>query len=276
MNTKSSPERSAMLRQQQAWLLSLLNPHATGASPWSAWRAGVRTADQAGAVYINNVRANVIQALLQTFPGTAQWLGERRFKQLMVEALTTHPPSGGDLSTHGAWLSGWLSCHADDEACRQGAWLADIEWALDQARCTPTDKAWLWPQAAADLQLPHWTGALTRLRHPWRSWTLGPDRLQVLQHSAELLQTERPLVCAPDDGQPVTLLLQGQRLHLIKAADWFWLTSLDSGCNLELACEKTVSVWPAWTPDRILTDALAQGYLTPLRFIPRPPLMTTP
>jgi len=270
MTHKHAPTRAPLQAQQLAWMRALLNPEAQASLPWATWRPGVRDVQHAGAVYINNVRANVIHALLQTFPATAHWLGERQFKKLMVDALVTHPPSGGDLSTHGSWLPGWLSGPGNGDDLRHAAWLADIEWALEQARSTPSNKAWLWPQAATDLQQPHWTDALTRLCQPWRSWTLAPDRLDVLQHSASHLQTDQPLSGCERLPQAVTLLLQGRRLHLINAPDWYWLTCLDSGNNLALACEKTASVWPAWTPDHILKNALTQGHLTPLQFIPRP------
>lgn len=276
MTAKHTPARAALLAHQMAWMRALLNPEAQASLPWATWRPGVRDVGQAGAVYVNNVRANVINALMHTFPATTRWLGDRRFKQLMVNALVTHPPAGGDLSIHGDWLSGWLSSLNDADDLRHAAWLSDIEWALEQARCTPRDKAWLWSQAATDLQLPHWTGALTRLCQPWRSWTLAPDRLEVLQHCAARFQTEQPVSAAARTPQPITLLLQGRRLHLINAPDWYWLSCLDSGSNLALACEKTASVWPAWTPDSILKSALTQGLLTPLRFIPRPPLTGQP
>jgi len=58
-NALEAIQPSNWSREQRRWMQAMLQPGPT--PPWSSWQGGVRQAEAAGAVYINNVRANVIR-----------------------------------------------------------------------------------------------------------------------------------------------------------------------------------------------------------------------
>lgn len=275
--------------QQRAWMKALLRPQAP--LPWSDWRGGRRDHACAGAVYINNIRANVISALSMSYPATRHCMGDRRFGQLVLEGLAEQPPSSGDLAQYGEWLpmalskslarnglrEGTAAAGPKDERASDLVWLARLEWSLDQGRETESGAPWTWSQAARDMQQPRWLQARTRLRRPWQTWQLTAQRLALLNSVAPLLQADiLPMQAfgqqaqSPDDAsirdEPEAMLQQGSRLSLIGAADQLWLGALDAGADIESATAQTVEVWPSWSPQTVLRHCLTHGLLSPLRF----------
>lgn len=276
-------------RDQRAWMQALLSPNPI--PPWTSWRGGVRHVEAAGAVYINNIRANVIVALSLSYPAMRRALGPQRFASLVVEGLRRFPPSSGDLSGHGGWLPQLLAEHLKREQLEPGCptscqradagklvWLARLEWALDQARSQDSETAWTWADAAHDLTQPDWVTAHTRVRRPWQVWSLTEDRAALLASLAEHIQAEwlpagasasASSCTAPnwplDGPSPAALLQQGSRLLPIQAEERDWLQALNAGLSFEMATQQVLANHPLWRPDAIVHLSLSHGLLCPLR-----------
>ena len=272
---------------QRAWMQALLKPGLT--SPWASWQGGVRNAEVAGAIYINNIRANVISALSLSYPAVRQALGSQRFASLVVEGLHRAPPSCGDLSGYGGWLPQLLSEHLKRERLEPGCtapgqrsdaddlvWLARLEWALDQVRSQDSEPTWSWADAARDLAQADWMAAHTRLRQPWRFWPMTEDRTTLLTRLAAHLQAEwlptdasAPTCSATDaplaDAAPVALLQQGGRLLPLQAEELAWIQALNADASIESATQLVLASHPTWRPDTIVHLSLSHGLLCPLR-----------
>lgn len=281
--------------QQRAWMQTLRDPQEP--LPWASWTGGLRTPAAAGAVYVNNVRANVIAALSQSYPATRACLGERRFDRLVVDGLRSHPPFSGDLAEYGDWLPEALGEFlryaplqgdaAIDDREADLVWLARLEWALDQARCIGGGDepiAWTSADAARDMQRADWPQARARLRGPWQVWLLTDARRQVLAQAGTLLRTrwladtraEAESCGAPGAGcAPAhdALLQHASDLLALSASDLAWIMALDVGATFASATEQTLAAWPRWTPARILAVCLEHGLLGPPCFasMPTPP-----
>ncbi len=285
--TRDASQPRDWARSQRAWMDALLKPSPT--PPWASWQGGVRHVEAAGAIYINNVRANVISALSLSYPAVRQALGPQRFASLVVEGLHRAPPACGDLSGYGGWLPQLLSEHLKRERPEPGCtapsqrsdaddlvWLARLEWALDQVRSQDSEPAWTWADAARDLAQPDWMAAHTRLRQPWRFWPLTDVRTTLLTRLAADLQAEwlptdasAPTCSATDaplaDAAPVALLQQGGRLLPVQAEGLAWLRALNADANIESATQQVLADHPTWRPDTIVQLCLSHGLLCPLR-----------
>lgn len=280
-------EPSEWGHDQRAWMQALLNP--TPTPPWASWHGGARRVDSAGAIYINNIRANVISALSLSYPAVRQALGPQRFASLVVEGLRRAPPSSGDLTGYGGWLPQLVSEHLKREHSEPGCsamsrrsdadalvWLARLEWALDQCRSQDSEPAWTWTDAARDLAQPDWVTARTRLRQPWRVWSLTDDRIALLTSLASHFQSTWLSAAAsglrqktPDwtltADAPAALLQQGVRLVPVQVEGLGWLQALNAGLSIETATQQVLATHPGWHPDAIVQLCLSHGLLCPLR-----------
>ena len=247
--------------EQRAWIQALINPN--GDLPWSAWQAGVRNAPSAGAIYINNVRANVIAALSQSYPATRMCLGSQRFGCLVVEGLGRAPPASGDLTGYGGWLPQMLS-EAQKQDTDALVWLARLEWHLNQASSMEDAPAWTWSDAANDMQDPEWMSASTRLRQPAQIWPLNNERVALLARVAPSMNAEWLQEGALDMQAPA-LIQQAARLRLVQAPELTWFNALESGDSIESATQKVLAAHPHWQPDAAFHLCLSHGLLCPLR-----------
>lgn len=289
--TRDASQPRDWARSQRAWMDALLKPSPT--PPWASWQGGVRHVEAAGAIYINNVRANVISALRLSYPAVRQALGPQRFASLVVEGLHRAPPTCGDLSGYGGWLPQLLSEHLKRERLEPGCtapsqrsdaddlvWLARLEWALDQVRSQDSEPAWTWADATRDLAQPDWMAAHTRLRQPWRFWPLTDNRATLLTRLAAHLQAEWlppdasaptcSMTCSATDAlltnaAPVALLQQGGRLLPVQAEELAWLQALNADASIESATQQVLASHPTWRPDTIVQLCLSHGLLCPLR-----------
>lgn len=83
------------------------------------------------AVYRNAYRARLVDALAETFPRTAQWVGKDAFDMAAAHHLILHPPTGWTLDTAGEGFDETLAAlFTNDPEVPELAWL---EWAMHSA-----------------------------------------------------------------------------------------------------------------------------------------------
>ena len=91
-------------------------------------------ADELGAglaIYRNNYRATLMEALLDTFKRTARWVGQDVFRQAAAHHLIINPPSGWTLDDVGAGFDRTLAeLFAKDQEVSELAW---VEWSMHRA-----------------------------------------------------------------------------------------------------------------------------------------------
>lgn len=243
-------------QRQHTWMQALLQPQVTPLpqAELGCWSGGVRPPEHALAVYINNVRANVLAALRLSYPLMLAVAGRTSFHRAALQGLASHPPHSGDLGSYGAWLPALLAPQAD--AGLQAAWLtlAELEWQLDQWRATPPGPAWAWADAAQALTQDHGPQLRPTLRLPARLWTLPQGAWALLCAHPGELQAQWLGACEPGqphpgtpppDTAPTHLLQQGQRLLALDPAAHAWLAALQAGHDLQTATEAALASHPA-------------------------------
>lgn len=87
------------------------------------------------AIYRNAYRARLVDALRETFPKTAQWVGDEAFAQAAGHYLILHPPTSWTLDMAGeAFVETLADLFASDPDVADLAWL---EWAMHLAFTAP-------------------------------------------------------------------------------------------------------------------------------------------
>jgi Putative DNA-binding domain len=83
------------------------------------------------AIYRNNYRTTLIEALRDTFKRTARWIGDDAFHQAAAHHVIVNPPGGWTLDDVGAGFDRTLAVlFAKDHEVSELAW---IEWSMHRA-----------------------------------------------------------------------------------------------------------------------------------------------
>lgn len=111
-----------LARQQTAFMAQVLDEDAALPSGWSAREAAGM------AVYRNNYRTALVEALRATYEQTARWVGEEAFARAAAHHLILHPPSSWTLDVIGDGFPDTLAqLFAHDPEVPE---LAALEWAM--------------------------------------------------------------------------------------------------------------------------------------------------
>ena len=152
-----------MLRElQNSWLVSLLNPETERNDLLADWRGGLRSVDAGFAVYVNNIRANALSALRQSFPATRALAGDGPMQRAMLNCLRHAPPRSGDLGEYGAALIDEIAYWVDSSRRSVVTEVARYEWTLDRLSRKSREPAWSL-QAAANIDPQAWPQLRLRL-----------------------------------------------------------------------------------------------------------------
>ena len=112
----------SLAASQAAFMAQVLDEEATLPPAWNA------TQSEGMAVYRNNYRSSVVEALRSTFERTARWVGEGAFRQAAAHHIIMHPPASWTLDEAGSGFD--LTCaelFANDPEVTELAWL---EWTM--------------------------------------------------------------------------------------------------------------------------------------------------
>ena len=125
---------------QASFMAQVLDEEAPAPSAWSDRHV------QGMAVYRNNYRSALVEALRSTYERTARWVGEETFERAAAHHLITHPPSSWTIDDAGAgFASTCEELFRNDPEVAELAWL---EWSMleafaqrDAAPLSPADFA---------------------------------------------------------------------------------------------------------------------------------------
>lgn len=143
------------------------------------------------AIYRNMYTARLVDALRETFPNLARFLGDERFAALGQDYVARHPSEHHDVGRIGRRLPAFLRAHPDPER-PDLADLAELEWARNEVFFAPESES-----AAAES-----LAALTAEAAGRAQLRLSPSlRVLVLAHDAGALW--RRLESGEPPGPPV-------------------------------------------------------------------------
>ena len=114
-------------------------------------------------IYRNAYRARMVDALRETYPRTARWVGDAAFAQAAAHHVISHPPSSWTLDAVGEGFSATLaSLFSKDPEVSELAWL---EWAMHVCfvsyDATPLDAA-SFTAVTAGFEEDDWAGMRLR------------------------------------------------------------------------------------------------------------------
>ncbi len=117
--------QSGLARQQAEFIAHVLDEERAQPEHWTErQRAGL-------AVYRNNYRAALVDALRDTYERTARWVGEDAFERAAAHHVITSPPASWTLDDAGAEFDETLAAlFANDPEVAELAWL---EWSMQCA-----------------------------------------------------------------------------------------------------------------------------------------------
>ena len=111
-----------LVASQAAFMAQILDEDAPLPASWG-------TAQSAGmAVYRNNYRSSLVEAVRNTYERTARWVGEDAFRRAAVHHLILHPPAGWSLDEAGRGFD--QTCAKLFTDAKEVAELAWLEWAM--------------------------------------------------------------------------------------------------------------------------------------------------
>jgi len=125
---------TSLARSQAAFMSLLLEEDSPLPEGWDAARV---------AIYRNAYRARLVDALRETYPRTAQWVGDEAFRRAAAHHLIASPPDSWTLDEAGCGFADTLAgLFRKDPEVTELAWL---EWAMHEcfvsADATPLDAA---------------------------------------------------------------------------------------------------------------------------------------
>lgn len=217
---------TTLAEQQRQFLNAVLDADQPVPAGWTERHA-------AGlAIYRNNYRATLIEAMRATFARTARLVGSDAFHQAAAHHLIAHPPTGWTLDDVGAGFDRTCAeLFRDDAEVAELAWL---EWAMHRAFTARTMPALTGPgfaAACADFAEEDWAAlglvfapavAVMPVRHDltalWPSLAHDdrPPAIVVLdapRHALVWRDGEEPVFALvdADEGRALSALLDGAR-----------------------------------------------------------------
>ncbi|MBI2379592.1 MAG: putative DNA-binding domain-containing protein [Gammaproteobacteria bacterium] len=258
---------------QRAWIGALRQPEDAirYATAVAGWQGGQRSGAQALAVYVNNSRATLIQALSLSYPLSLRHAGTSLFHRAAVRCLRDYPPRSGDLGEYGADFPAVLRDTAAEMHRDDAAWLADLarcEWLLDQLPRKTAHPAWTRADSTA-LAPEHWLGLRLSLA-PQAACFIGDEPAYTELAEAFMAQasdaTGFPL-CEyfSADGECEGLLLVAQtgsvQLLGLRADECAWVARLQDSPSMMAATEATLTRWPGFDLLSLLSRLFDAGAL---------------
>lgn len=265
---------TSLAESQRAWIGALRQPeNAAGcAAAVAGWQGGRRSGEQALAVYVNNARATLIQALSLSYPLSADRAGKALFRRAAVRCLRDHPPRSGDLGEYGGDFPSVLQdCAEEEMAPGDAAWLGDLargEWLIDQLPRGETAVAWTRAECAA-LDPEQWLGLRLTLVPQAANFITAAPVYPALAEACAALPPEAAgalgYECSPADGVCAGILLTAQQglvvLNALRADECTWLAQLEATASLMTATELTLAEWPEFALQPLLLRLLDAGAL---------------
>jgi len=220
------------------------------------------SSETAIAVYRNNYRGNLHDALAGIYPVIEQLVGEAFFRRLTRTYIEQHPSRSGNLYHYGEEMAAFIETFTPAKQLGYLADVAALEWACHRAH-NAEDAALLEVSSLAQVS-PEQYSQLTLIIHP------GCHLLRSRYPIATIWQAHQP--GAPDDfqidldsGASNALVFRNNDEVLVNelsGADAEWLEKIHSGCLLGAATIDTLNNYPELDLQACLANFVSQGLFT--------------
>lgn len=189
------------------------------------------TAADRVAIYRNMYAARLVEALRDTFPNLARFLGEERFTALTQAYLAEHPSNHHDVGRIGRLLAAFLRKYPDPDRLDL-ADLAELEWARNEVFFAPDSRA-AGVEALAEVGTQGAAGARLRMALSLKVIDLAHDAVALWRglESGELLEPPRA-------GSAVGVWRRGFEVFhgALPAEEAAALRAAKEGATLEVVC----------------------------------------
>lgn len=243
---------------QSAFMAQVLDEDAPAPESWSRRHAAGM------AVYRNNYRSALVEALRDTYERTARWAGEAAFRRAAAHHLINNPPGGWTIDEAGAGFDATCAAlFAHDPEVAELAWL---EWNMLQVftaeDVVPLDGAGFTAQTSAfgeddwaELRLDFMPHTAARVVHHDLSaiWNATSEEeferpVHALDAPAGVLvwrEGERPtfLMVAAEEGQAFSAMQQGMSYGEMCSALASGQISDDSGQHAAMRAGAMLGRW---------------------------------
>ncbi|MGZ8257537.1 MAG: HvfC/BufC family peptide modification chaperone [Gallionella sp.] len=214
------------------------------------------------AVYRNNYRGNLHDALAGAYPVMVQLVGAPFFKQLARDFIALHPSRSANLFDYGAQLAEFLRRYAATQTLAYLPDMAALEWACHRAYLAAdapvlnlSELAQVAPDAYAELYL--------QLHPAVQVLTSCYPIAAIWQAHQSTLAADFSLDLAQGGGAVLVLRQQNWvRLEPLAAADANWLCAILAGQSLGDATARTVSEHSAFNLPELLLKLVQLDALT--------------
>lgn len=271
-----------LMTLQKNWISLLRDPEQSElmSDVLNQLTGGERSGAQGFAIYVNNVRGTLINALSQTFPVALSLVSRSTFNRAVLHCLRHSPPEYGDLGEYGKEfplsLEAAVAIHGDSSKAALVGDVARCEWASDQLQRVSYEPG----LAIADLQelsIDDWLALSFRLAHNAQLFVARRPIYSVLREVSHSLvdvpfkfqlhdATLSGLGDITPEGEEFNLLLvsyaDGVHVLPLSSADRSWLKAIESGMPLEQATDTVLSVWPQFELQPLLTEMLSMNALS--------------
>lgn len=213
------------------------------------------------AIYRNNYRSNLHQALAAAYPIASQLVGADFFKHLTRQYIAQYPSKSGNLHHYGAHFSGFLATFAPAQALPYLPDVAALEWACHCAYYA-ADVA---PFDVGRLQVLHET------QYADLVWRCHPAcQLRTSRYPLHAIWQAHQPGADPDfridldngGGDVLVSRMQGVvTVAALSSAHANCLRRIQAGATLAVATDATMAAYPAFALGAALSDWVAQGVL---------------
>jgi hypothetical protein len=218
--------------------------------------------DVAIAVYRNNYRGNLHDALAGAYPVVAQLVGMDFFRRLTREFIARHPPNSANLHDYGAGMADFIAAF---EAARELVYLADVaalEWACHRAYFAE-DAAALDIATLANAPPERYAGLVLHL-NPACHLLRSPYPIAAIWHAHQPGAPEDFRIDL-DAGSCNALVSRRGGVVLVKElsdAGAAWLQGIQSGTPLGAATDAALQRHPGFDLQPLLSCLLQWGALS--------------
>ena len=219
------------------------------------------SAETALAVYRNNYRGNLQDALTGAYPVIQQLVGDDFFRFLARKFIERHPSHSGNLHHYGAELADFLSSFVPAQGLSYLPDVAALEWACHLAYFA-TDADTLAFDTLADIAPEHY-----------------PELILLIHPACQVVRSRYPIVAIwqahqpgndgdfhinLDDGGGIALVSRRDdvvQVSELSGADADWLQNIQAGNLLGKATEATLKHLPGFDLQTALLNLVAQNVL---------------
>ena len=217
------------------------------------------------AVYRNNYRGNLHDALTGAYPVVAQLVGDEFFRFMTRTFIAQYPSRSGNLHHYGAEMASFIANFAPAQALAYLPDVASLEWAC---HCTyfAADVEALNLQSLAQTPLESYSSLIAQINPAAR--VIHSQHPIAAIWRAHQQNFESDFHINLDSGPTITLVYRRNgivQIDDLPKADAVWLRALQTGATLGNAVAATLEHYPGFDLQSALLNLVSKEVITDLK-----------